>query len=91
MKKQNLQAIKSTFDADGNGTLDESERLAAKEALPAQFVEKMEQKKEAALERFDANDDGELDETERRAAKQAMQNKMGGKMGDQKGGRKFKK
>lgn len=50
------------FDTNNDGTIDESERQAARQSMRAKV-----------LERFDADKDGKLNETERAAAKDAWQ------------------
>ena len=66
------------FDADGDGTLSETERTAAREAMQA----KMQERKAEVLKEFDADGDGTLNETERAAAKAAMEKKRDEKMAE---------
>ena len=63
--KPNKAEMLKKFDADGNGTLSESERATAKEAHKAKHAER----KAEMLTKFDVDGDGELNDVERETMK----------------------
>lgn len=63
-KKPSKETL-AKYDANHDGTLDESEKAAAK----AGAVAKAKETREANLAKYDANKDGKLDETEKAARK----------------------
>ncbi len=69
--------ILKTFDLDGDGVLDDSEKQSMKEARTAHRGKGQDRRhgkrRQAMLERFDANGDGTLDESERTAAREVRQ------------------
>ena len=71
--------ILKTFDLDGDGVLDDSEKQAMKEARTARRAQRKDRrhgKRQAMLEQFDVNGDGTLDESERTAAREARKAKI---------------
>ncbi len=64
--------ILAEFDTDGDGTLNEEERAAAKAA----HGERMKARKAEMLEKFDKDGDGELNEEEKKAMNEAMKARM---------------
>ncbi len=71
--------ILETFDLDGDGVLDDSEKQALKEARTAcreRGKDRRHGKRQAMLEQFDVNGDGTLDESERTAAREARKAKI---------------
>lgn len=60
------------FDTDGDGKLNEEERMAARAAHKGMS----ETRKKEILEKFDKDGDGELNEEERKAAKAARKQMM---------------
>jgi Ca2+-binding EF-hand superfamily protein len=70
-KGQMKQRLLEKFDTNKDGTLDETEREAARAF--------QKERKEKMLEKFDTNKDGKLDEAERKAAREARKNAKRGK------------
>ena len=83
--------MKAKFDVDGDGTLNKTERQAAREAHKQRRIERIDgdgtisdKERSAAkdkhrakmIERFDADGDGELNEAERSVAKEKHREKM---------------
>jgi len=67
----------AVLDTNGDGTLSDEEKQAAKAA----YAEQAGDFKQRMLERFDADGDGTLSETERQAAKEAYLKHGGGRPG----------
>ncbi len=74
-------ALCKKFDADGDGTLNEAEREAARTAMKERMGEGRDgpprPSKEMLRKRFDADGDGELSEAEREEARMAFQKHRG--------------
>lgn len=62
------KAYMETYDTNKDGRLDESEKVAMREALGGDRV----QMRERAMERFDKDGDGKLNDDEKVAAREAM-------------------
>ena len=65
--------IMDRFDKDGDGTLNEAERAAVREAVQERFPRLYAR----VLERFDKDEDGKLNEAERAALRQATRRCLG--------------
>jgi hypothetical protein len=66
------EEVMNRFDADGDGTLNEAEREAMREAMPkhGHHGKPGRPSREEILERYDADGDGELNEEERAALRE---------------------
>ena len=64
-RRDRLVSAAQSFDANGDGKLDESERAAFKAAV----VERYKAKRAAVKAKYDTNADGKLDESELSALK----------------------
>ena len=64
-EKKPSKATLAKYDANHDGSLDETEKAAAKAGAAA----KAKETREANLAKYDANKDGKLDETEKAARK----------------------
>ncbi len=87
--EQNRQAFLDQFDTDGDGTISETEREAARTYMaengrPGGRGQGQQgrrgptaEQRQQIMERFDTDGDGQLNETERAAAREAMQGRGG--------------
>lgn len=79
------EALKK-FDKNGDGKLDQEERMAMREATREKASEKAKSRRDEMLKRFDTNKDGKLDDAERKTMQESFKEKRKGKEKGKEGG-----